>query len=99
MWAIVRERINHGADKRIKLAHRLGRDDIAAKLDVDDVLIREFVSAWHVLDVDGVSIPLDDPDATDRLPEDIADKLSLEAALAYTGATVPNEPTPDSSDA
>lgn len=94
-WAELRERISHGADKRIKLANRKGRDDDAAALEIDDVLIREFVTAWNVLDIDGSAIPLDAPDATDRLAEDVSDAIAIQAAEIYTGATAPNAPTPN----
>ncbi len=94
-WAELRERISHGADKRIKLQRRKGADDDAAALETDDVLIREFVIAWLILDPDGNVIPLADADATDRLPDDIADELVVAAAKTYIGATVPNAPTPD----
>lgn len=93
-WAELRERISHGADKRIKIANRKGRDDDASALEIDDVLIREYVTAWHVLDIDGAAIPLTDPDATDRLPEDISDAIAIAAAEHYSGATAPNAPTP-----
>jgi hypothetical protein len=52
-----------------------------------------------VLDPDGVPIPLEDPDAIDRAPGDIIDDLSLAAAETWSRATVPNPPTPPSSDA
>jgi len=94
-WAELRERISHGADKRIRLMRHRGSTDPDALLETGDLLIREFVTAWHVLDVDGSAIPLGDADATDRLPEDIADVIIDAAAELYNGATVPNVPTPD----
>lgn len=94
-WAELRERISHGSDKRIKLAHRRGRDDDAAALEIDDILVREFVTAWHVLDIDGTPVPLADADATDRAREDVIDTIALRAAEMYVEATVPNAPTPD----
>lgn len=93
-WAELRERISHGADKRIKIARR-SRDTVAEELEIDDVLVREFVTAWHVLDVDGQAIPLDAADRTDRLPEDISDAIATKAVELYTGVTVPNAPTPN----
>lgn len=94
-WADLRERISHGADKRIKIAWRRGQNDETQTLELDDVLIREFVTVWHVLDVDGQAIPLADADATDRLPEDISDAIAVAAGELYRGVTVPNPPTPD----
>lgn len=94
-WADLRERISHGADKRIKIANRKGKTDDAAALEIDDVLIREYVTAWNVLDVNGSAIALDDADATDRLPEDISDAIAVAAATLYAGATAPNAPTPN----
>ena len=94
-WADLRGRISHGADKRIKIANRKGKDDDTAALEIDDVLIREFVTAWNVLDITGSAIALDDADATDRLPEDISDAIAVAAAGIYTGTTAPNAPTPN----
>lgn len=96
-WAELRERINHGADKRIRRAYIVSnREDV---VEAQTVKLREFVIAWAVNDPDGKPIPLEDPDAIDRLPEDIADVLSEEADKHYGRATVPNPPTPPSSEA
>ncbi len=97
-WAELRERINHGTDKHLKRTWRQGKSDIAYAFDIDTELGRAFVSAWSVRDIDGISIALTDADAIERLPDDIADAIASEAARLWTGATVPNEPTPPPSD-
>ncbi len=93
-WAVLRDRIDHGADKRIKLARQRGKDDDEALVNIDDTIIREFVTAWHVMDPDGTVLALEDPTAIDRLPDDIADAIATRAAEIYIGATVPNPSTP-----
>ena len=98
-WVDVRERITHGQDKEIQRARRKVRDDPDANQGDDvSVAIRVFVSAWNVRDVDGRPIDLGDADAIDRLPMDIADPLFEAIAPVYLGTTVPNPPTPASSD-
>lgn len=92
-WADLRERIRHDAHKRIKVAIRKATDDDAAAVDLDDVVIREFVVAWDIRDLDGQPIPVTDADALDRLPSDIADVLLTEALAAHERASVPNSPT------
>lgn len=90
-WAELRERINHGQAKALKRAER---DD---EFDLQTEVIRQFVTAWDIKDIDGIPIALTDADAVDRLPSGIADELFVAAADAYKANTVPNLPTPDSS--
>jgi hypothetical protein len=97
-WAELRERINHADDKDLKRAVQRGRDDPMEKWDVDTIIVRKFLRDWHVSDPDGNPIPVTDEDAIDRAPDDIIEKLALAAGQAWVGATVPNEPTPPSSD-
>lgn len=96
-WAELRERITHAQDKDVKRLIDKAKADEAVWFDVDTLLIRTFVRDWYAKDVDGQPILASDADAVERLPSDIADTLAVEASKAYTGATVPNEPTPSSS--
>lgn len=95
-WAELRERITHGADKRIRRAYIV--TERADMVEAQTVKLREFIVSWEVRDPDGVIINLADADAIDRLPEDIADQLHEEADKHYGRATRPNPPTPPSSD-
>jgi hypothetical protein len=88
-WAELRERITHGADKRIRRAE----DSVGRQTQ----LLREFITAWKMNDPDGKAIELSDEDAIDRMPEDLADELVGDASKNYGRATVPNAPTPPSS--
>ncbi len=97
-WVDVRERITHAQDKAIRRAKRRVIDDPTAVGDADSTVLRIFIRDWHVLDVDGNPIPLTDPDAIDRLPMDVADALIPKMVALYNGTTVPNSPTPPSSD-
>ena len=92
-WADIRERIDHGTHKRIKVAIRKAEDDDVAAVELDDVVIRAFVTDWSVKDIDGQPIPLTDTDALDRLPSDVADALLALVLAAHKQATVPNAPT------
>lgn len=88
-WAELRERISHAADKDIKRAYVALRGDPAAVVDIATLYVRTFVSAWSVRDIDGQTIPLDEPNAADRLPDDIADALSERALMLYKTSTDP----------
>jgi hypothetical protein len=96
--AELRERITHGQDKEISKARRKVRDDVEDTGSDIDALLRAFVSSWNVKDVDGKPINLEDGDAFDRAPSDIIDTLVGEVIPLYAPATVPNPPTPSSSD-
>ena len=96
-WAELRERITHAEDKQIKRARRKARDNPEETWDDLTVALRVFVTAWNVRDLDGQPIDLSAADAMDRCPMDIADILAEPIITLYSGATVPNEPTPPSS--
>ena len=88
-WAELREHITHGDAKTIRRA----RDDEG---ELESAIVRVFVKAWNVVDLDGLALALDAPDAIDRAPSDVVDTLMLAAAELWTAATVPNSPTPPS---
>jgi hypothetical protein len=90
-WADLRERINHGTDKEIKVAAARSRSDPGLAFDWQTTIVRAFVREWHVLDPDGVAIPIADPDAIERAPDDIIDELFEKSSDAWLGATVPNQ--------
>jgi hypothetical protein len=91
-WAELRERITHGVDKDIKRARTKAMTEAEAEFDWTTVITRAFVREWNVKDPDGNPIPITDPDAIERAPDDIIDVLWPKAAEAWTGATQPNEP-------
>lgn len=97
-WADLRDRITHGTDKVIKKARAAAESDPDDRIELDTIVVRAFLKQWTVTDPDGNVIPVDDADAIDRAPEDIVDELMRAAVELYTGATVPNAPTPNSSD-
>lgn len=98
-WAVLRERITHAEDKRLKRVYRAGKDDPEVAFDIDTVLVRVYVTAWEVRDLDGALIPLGDENAQDRAPDDIINDLSVAAAELWAGVSIPQAPTPNSSDA
>lgn len=97
-WAEVRDRINHGQDKALKVAYNRGKEDVALRVEFDTVLIRTFVTSWFVKDVEtGAPIDLDDPTGIDRVADGVADAIAEAAADIWAGRTSPNAPTPPSS--
>jgi hypothetical protein len=96
-WAELRERINHGTDKDLRRAFRVGQEERVKALDFETLVVRSFVRDWYVKDPDGGVIALDDDDAIDRAPDDIIDKLVPLAYEVWTGVKIPT-PTPPSSD-
>lgn len=98
-WAELRERITHAQDKEIRRAQALSRREPDTHAgDGDTAAFRVFIRNWSVNDPDGNPIPLTDADAVDRMPSDIADVLAEWVNHLHYGATVPNAPTPPSSD-
>jgi hypothetical protein len=98
-WADVREHITHGEDKTIKRAQWKSRDNPEQfASEGDTVALKVFIRAWSVNDEAGKPIPLEDPDAIDRMPSDIADDIAVVVnQLYHPEATVPNPRTPSSS--
>jgi hypothetical protein len=105
-WAELREHITHGYDKAIKQASLAARANQSEVFDWTTIVVAAFVRAWNVRDPDGTEIPFPptgDLDAAraavERAPEDVVEALFDPAVESYSGATVPNAPTPPSSDA
>lgn len=97
-WAELRERITHGQDKEIiRARQRVKADPTGAAHDDQTVALQVFVRDWHVLDVDGNPLDVNQPDVMDRCPMDVADVLFAHIMTLYTRTTVPNSPTPPSS--
>jgi hypothetical protein len=91
-WAELRERITHSVDKDIKRARNRSFANSEDAFDWVTVIVGAFVRDWNVQDPDGNPIPVGDPDAIDRAPDDIIEELFTPATEAWVGATVPNEP-------
>jgi hypothetical protein len=86
----------------------------AEQFEWETLLIRLYARAWSIKDDEDAAIELGDPidlmaadpvglamsrrEPVDRLPDDIADVLYKVAVEAWLGTTVPNAPTPPSSD-
>ena len=98
LWADLREQITHAQDKEIRRARLAARTDPGAHAgDSDSVALRIYIRAWNMTDPDGSSIALEDTDAIERMPMDLADKLIGTVAELYAGVTAPNSPTPEPS--
>ena len=98
MWAELHDSITHGEDKAIKRAKIRVESDRETLVDWPTVILRAFLREWSVRDRTGAEIALSDPDALDRAPDDIIDVLFPHAVERYKATTVPNPPTPPSSD-
>jgi hypothetical protein len=97
-WAELRERISHGQDKEIKRAWVRGAADRDLLVDAQTTVVRQFLRAWYVNDLDGQPIAADAADAVERMPDDIVDEIYAKASELYKATTVPNPSTPPSSD-
>lgn len=109
-WADVLETCTHGEDKALRRAYIRGRTDPAYKGEWDTMLARVFVMSWNLVARDGTPLPTDrvvDPEYRVALvPAEIIEAadagtlrvLCEQVADIYIGATVPNAPTPPSSD-
>ena len=86
-WVEVRERISHGARKKVIRA--VEEDDLEGMA----AITMAYVIAWEVRDPDGVPIPFDAPDAFDRTPDDVAKQLYDEVLKRWKSLT-DTSPTP-----
>jgi hypothetical protein len=89
-WADLVERLNHAQRQRIRFAGRDGLDNVSEG-------IAAMLTGWHVLDVDGVVIPVPAerpvggfPSAVlDTFPMEVVDDIGLVVAKIVGGEPVP----------
>jgi hypothetical protein len=89
-WADLVERLNHAQRQRIRFASSKGLDNVTEG-------IAAMLIGWHVLDVDGIVIPVPSertaggyPSAIlDTFPSDVVDELAEEVARIVTGQPDP----------
>ena len=89
-WADLVERLNHAQRQRIRFAGRDGLDNVTEG-------VAAMLTGWHVVDVDGVIIPVPAerpvggfPSAVlDTFPSDVVDDIAVAAAEIVTGEIVP----------
>jgi DNA-binding cell septation regulator SpoVG len=91
-WADVREHITHGQRKAIIRAVQVDDLELMATMN------RAYVEAWEIRGIDGVFIPVDAPDAFDRIPDDVAQEIYAVVLKRWQSVT-DTVPTPPSSDA
>lgn len=92
-WAEIRERLSHGQAKDLRRAWIRGRAEPEEKVEVQSAYARAFVRDWNVVDIDGNPIPLTDPGAIDRAPDDVIDAIFDQVLPAESKATDPKAPT------
>jgi hypothetical protein len=92
-WAEVREHISHGAAKAIL---RANEDTDIWEFMTD--LTRGYVKAWDIKDPDGQPIGVDDPQAVDKMPQDIVQALFRDTLRPLWRQEMDLAPTPPSSD-
>jgi hypothetical protein len=75
--ATLRDRLTYGQAHGVRAAYFAIERDPALQADVDMALVRAYVSAWHVLDVDGNAVSLDAPE---QAPDDVIQAIAQQAA-------------------
>lgn len=93
-WADLRERLSYAQARDVRRASLAIRDDPLATADFDIAIVRAYVSAWHVLGLDGAAVPVDTPEAA---PDDIIQRLLAWTLDIWNGQPDPKD-TPASSD-
>jgi hypothetical protein len=85
-WAVLRERISHGADKDIRRAIMRAREDPELRAEVDTITVRAFLVDWHVRAVgtEDEWLAIDDLERADK---DVINRLVQECGPLYLGAT------------
>lgn len=86
-WAELRDRLSYGAAHDVRVAFVRMESSLEGAADLDIALVRAYVVAWHVIDLEGNTVPLDAPETA---PDDVIQKIALTAldiwnANAVTG--------------
>ena len=81
-WADLRERLTYGQAQPIRQVLARADQDREALADLDLILVAGYVSAWHVLDLDGNAVPLDHPELA---PDDVIQAIALKAIDLWKG--------------
>lgn len=86
-YAELRERLLYGQAQPIRLvfAKIEKGGEAAAWADLDLALVRGYVAAWHVLDLEGNAVPLDRPELA---PDGLIQAIALAALDLWKGAQV-----------
>lgn len=83
-WADLRERLMYQQAKPIRVIDALRKGgDPAALADLDMALVKGYVEAWNVLDLQGNAVPLDTPE---QAPDDAIQTIALAALGLWNGA-------------
>ena len=85
-WADLRERLTYAQARDVRRASLSIRGDDLAMADFDLVLVRAYVSGWHVLGIDGAAVPLE---GMESAPDDVIQVISSKALDLLNGAPDP----------
>jgi hypothetical protein len=85
-WADLRDRLTYGQGHAVRVALMAVDADRTATVDLDIALVRAYVSAWNVLDLDGNAVPLDQPETA---PDDVIQAIALAGIQAWKGKLDP----------
>ena len=91
--ATLRERLTYGQAHGVRAAYYLIEQNAIAKADLDIALVKAYVSAWHVMDLDGKAVSLDTPELA---PDDVIQAIAAVTAERFAEASLPKA-TGDSS--
>lgn len=81
-WADLRDRLTYAQGRSVRLALLASKDGAPGMADLDLALIRAYVAAWSVRDLEGADVPLERPD---QAPDDIVQTLANAAMDAWKG--------------
>ena len=84
-WAELRERLLYGQAQPIRAAMVAADQDRSELANLDIQLVRGYVSAWHVLDLDGNAVSLDTPELA---PDDLIQNIAIAAIGIWNGSAV-----------
>lgn len=85
-WAELRERLTYEQGREVYAAFIAVDKDRAALVDLNIVLVRNYVSAWSVRDLDGADVPLEAPEGA---PWDTLTDIAAKAIDIYKGRKDP----------
>lgn len=85
-YADLAERLTYGQARTVRAVYVAMGGDRNVAVDLDITLVRAYVTDWHVLDLDGKTVPLDH---AEQAPDDIIQAISLAASGLWKRAGTP----------
>lgn len=80
--AVLRERLTYEQGRTVRAALLAAEADRTAMADLDLALVRAYVASWDVVDLDGATVDLAEPQ---RAPDDVIQDIALAAMDLWKG--------------